>query len=239
MLETVNIKEIKQKMYDQLKNTGWDNLLKGFILSSEMDNILEFLLTEAREGKRFTPTIKDVFRCFIDTPLERTKVILIGQDPYPQPEVANGRAFCCAKTGYLQKSLEYMFKEINDTVYDGEVDISDMDVNLQRWTNQGVLLLNSALTTTINKPGRHSVLWKPFMVYLFDMLSWQDQDIIYCFLGKTAQEYQSLIKTNQYKILASHPASAAYGNLETWDSGNMFVRINDYLDKLGKDSITW
>ncbi len=80
MIETVNIQEIKEKMYEKLKNSGWAEKLRIFILSSDFDKILENLLDLTRENKRFTPPLKHVFRAFEECPYSDLKVVIIGQD---------------------------------------------------------------------------------------------------------------------------------------------------------------
>jgi uracil-DNA glycosylase len=97
MLETVNLQEVKEKLYTRLKDAGWGDPLKTFVLSSDMDIILERLLDEARDNKRFVPQIRDVFKAFEVCPFDKTRVVIIGQDPYPYPEVPDGIAFSCSK----------------------------------------------------------------------------------------------------------------------------------------------
>jgi len=208
MLETVNLQEVKDKLYQKLKNVRWGDPLKTFMLSSDMDKILETLLNEARDNKRFTPTMRDVFRAFEECPYDNVNVIFIGQDPYPQMNTADGLAFSCS----------------ND---------------LLPWAKQGVLLLNSAFTTTIDKPGAHHLLWRPFLVSVIDALIWNKPNLIYVFMGKQAQHYADLIPDNNYKINVSHPASAGYSQHGTWDCEDMWNKINMYLEKQNKPKIEW
>lgn len=76
----VNLDEVKMKLYDRLKLSGWGDKLRTFILSDAMDSILAQLLKEAREGERFTPPLKSVFRAFEECPYKDLKVVIIGQD---------------------------------------------------------------------------------------------------------------------------------------------------------------
>ena len=234
MLENVNLQQVKDKLYNKLKDAGWGDYLKTFVLSSDMDKILERLLEEARDNKRFVPQMKDVFRAFEVCPFDKTKVVIFGQDPYPYPDVPDGIAFSCSKKGKIEVSLDLIFESIKETAvpgYQGEPD-------LKRWSDQGVLLLNSALTTTVYKPGSHYLLWSPFIVSVIDALIWNKQDVIYVFLGSKAQEYADLIPGNNLKILLSHPASAAY-NKKPWDCGDVWNKINTQLVKLNQEPIKW
>ena len=154
---------------------------------------------------------------------------MIGQDPYPQPDVADGIAFSCSKKGKPEASLRYIFKAL---------DTPDADPNLKRWSDQGVLLLNTAMTVEVNNVGSHYDMWKPFMSSLLTEISNLRPDIIVVGLGKKAQEWLSYFPFGT-KLEVSHPASAAYRKGGTWDHQNVFNRINEYLTWQGKDLIKW
>ena len=236
MNNTINLEEVQMRLYERLKPSGWADKLKGFILSDDFRKILQTLLVESNEGKRFTPLIKQLFTAFEECPYDKLKVVMMGQDPYPYPGVANGIAFSCSNTGKVEASLRFMFKEIEDTVHpEGYT----RDPDLTRWANQGVLMLNTALTTTINRVGQHYILWQPFLAYLFDILNFSNPGLIYVFMGKKAQEWAPSIPENNHKILTSHPASAAHSNLEKWDSKNMFNEVSDLLDKHFNYKMVW
>ena len=233
MTQEVNIQEISQKLYAKVKDKGWDKL-RTFLLSSDMDDILEKLVKEVEQGKRFTPPVKNVFKALEVCPLDTVKVVIVGQDPYPQFNVADGIAFSCSTTGKIEKSLKYMHDSIKDTVDVGYVGSAD----LLPWSEQGVLLINSAFTTTIGKPGTHQELWQPFTAFLLDILVHRKQNLVYVFLGKKAQEFADMIPDDNYKIMVSHPASAAY-NGSKWDCNDMWNKINKYLEENGQFPISW
>src|SRR5258706_195255 len=116
--------------------------MKTFLMSSDMDKILSELLTESQSGKRFTPPLKQVFRAFEECPYNDLKVIMLGQDPYPYTGICDGLAFSCSNTGKVMPSLRYIFKELEETVYPEGY---KWDPDLKRWSNQGILLINTAL----------------------------------------------------------------------------------------------
>lgn len=234
MLQNVNLQEVKEKLYIKLKESGWSEYVKTFVLSSEMDTILETLLSDAMDNKRFTPKVKDLFKAFEMCPFDDVNVVFIGQDPYPQEGVADGIAFSCSNTGKPEASLRYIFDSIKTTT-----GIETSDPDLSRWSKQGVLLLNSAFTTTIGKPGSHQLLWKPFTVAILDALVWNKPNLVYVFLGKQAQAYGDLIPSNNYKYFRSHPASAAYMKQPTWDCDDIWNRINKSLEEQNKPKIQW
>jgi uracil-DNA glycosylase len=227
MEQTINLVEIKEKLIEKLKPSGWANKLKGFIQSSDFDKILETLYNERENGKRFTPPLKDVFKAFEECPEKDLKIVFIGQDPYPQLGVADGMAFSCGVTMKPQPSLRNMFEAIEETVYQGFP--TYQDPNLTRWANQGVLLLNTALTCQVDKIGSHYNIWNEFVMYVFDMLNFTNSGLIFVLLGAKAQELESIIGPNHYILKASHPASAAYTKT-TWDCKNIFLRANEIIE---------
>jgi uracil-DNA glycosylase len=227
MEQTINLVEIKEKLIEKLKPSGWANKLKGFIQSSDFDKILQTLYNEREDGKRFTPPLKDVFKAFEECPEKDLKIVFIGQDPYPQLGVADGMAFSCGVTMKPQPSLRNMFEAIEETVYQGFP--TYQDPNLKRWANQGVLLLNTALTCQVDKIGSHYNIWNEFVMYVFDMLNFTNSGLIFVLLGAKAQELESIIGPNHYILKASHPASAAYTKT-TWDCKNIFLRANEIIE---------
>lgn len=237
MQQKLDISEIKQKMFDKLEPSGWGKIFKSFIFSSDFDKMILQLAQLSSDGKRFTPPLKDVLRAFQECPYDDLKVIIVGQDPYPQFGVADGIAFSCSKTNELQPSLKYMLNEVVRTVYSGHPESTDVD--LKRWSNQGVLMLNTALTTTVNKIGQHYTIWQPFIAYLFDQLTWHKDGLVYVYMGKEAKSWEDAVNDNNLKIFTAHPASAAYQQLKTWDCKDMFNVTNEFLAKNYNTKIIW
>ena len=237
MNQKLDLEEIKDKLSAKLEPSGWALKLRSFIYSTEFDNIITQLAKSANNGKRFTPTLKQMFRAFEECPVNELKVIIMGQDPYPAVGVADGLAFSCSNTKELQPSLRYMLDEVNRTVYKGHP--GSLDVDLTRWSNQGILLINTALTTAVGKIGEHYDLWKPFLAYLFDYLTWNETGLIYIYMGKEAKLWSEAVNDNNYKFFVPHPASAFYAKQERWDSENVFVKINEIVDRQFNAKIIW
>lgn len=223
MTQIVDLQEIKDKLIEKLKPSGWATKLKSFIYSSDFDKILETLYSEREAGKRFTPPLKQVFRAFEECPLSDLKVVIIGQDPYPQLGVADGIAFSCANTQNPQPSLRQIFNAVEKTVYQEYPTYQNPD--LARWSKQGVLMLNRALTCQVDNVGSHYPIWHDFIMYVIDMLSLTNSGLIFCLLGAKAQELESSISQSHYILKASHPASAAYSKTD-WDCNDLFNEAN-------------
>jgi len=238
MIEQPNLEEIKEKLIEKLKPTGWAHKLKGFIQSSDFDKIIKKLYDLRQEGLRFTPPLKYVFRAFEECPLDQLKVVIVGQDPYPGINISDGMAFSCGFTGIPQPSLKEIFKQLEKTVF--EEWPTNQDPNLKRWANQGVLLLNSALTCQIDKPGSHTAIWKDFVSYTIDMLNLTNSGLVFILLGKQAQELEDIIGQNHHILKASHPASAGYSGKD-WDCNNVFNACNKLIKGMNGPSfcINW
>lgn len=230
------IDEIKQKLFNKLESNGWDKIFKSFIFSSEFTDILSKLYTLSTEGKRFTPPLKQVFRAFEECPYDQLKVVIIGQDPYPTLGVADGISFSCSNTNKLQPSLKFILQEVDRTVYGNHVISEDLD--LKRWANQGILMLNTALTVEVGKIGSHYDIWKPFTAYLLDLLNNHNPGLVYVYMGKKAEEWSVLTGDNNYKFTVKHPASAVY-NGSKWDSDDIFNKISAIIKNENNYEITW
>ena len=227
-MESLNI--LKDKLKLDVKKGNWDDILLPFINSKAYDDVVTSLVSLVEGGQRFTPQFKDIFNAFKECDYDNLKVVIVGQDPYPQLDVADGIAFSCSKKGKTEKSLQYIFKALY-----GEYEGYNND--LRRWSNQGVLLINTAFTVEINKIGSHYGIWKSFTEHIFDNINRHNPNTIFILMGKKAEEWITSIPTA--KILkCSHPASAAYRGGE-WDCNDVFNKANEILNKQDKTCINW
>jgi uracil-DNA glycosylase len=220
------IDNLKSQLKVDIEKSNWGNILTPFIDSKAFDEVVDSLVSLVDSGKRFTPKFKDVFNAFKECDYNNLKVVIVGQDPYPQLGSADGLAFSCSKKGKAEKSLQYINKAI-------DTDHTD----LRCWANQGVLLINTALTVEINKIGSHFWNWKPFTEYLFTELNKDNKDIVFILMGRKAEAWQLLL-SNQKLLKCSHPASAAYRG-GVWDSNDVFTKANQELERQGKTCIVW
>ncbi len=229
----VDIDKVQSYLYNRFNDNTWQNKLRMFILSSEFRSILESLVSEVENDRRFTPQVKDVFNGIIQCPYEDLKLVVIGQDPYPQIGVADGIAFSCSKGPGIQHSLRMINQAIKDDFPDYQ-DKTDLSV----WSQQGILMLNTAFTTEIGKPGTHYAIWEPFMSYLLDHIANAKPNLVYLFLGKKAQEWADSVGDDAIKIMTSHPASAAYtGN--KWNHNNVFLKASEAVKERFDYTIKW
>lgn len=228
----ININNIRKKFKDKLSKSGWDEILFPIIDSYEFEVAIYKLKGYVENNQRFTPKLSDLFNAFVYCPYDELKVIILGQDPYPQLGVADGISFSSSYTMKEQPSLRYIFDHLQ-TKYDNY----NRDPDLKRWSKQGVLMLNTAFTVEINKIGSHYDVWKPITQMILSAINKDKSNIAVGLLGKKAEEWQ-LCLNNQYICKATHPASAAYKGGK-WNSCNIFEFINEHLEIHNHKPITW
>jgi uracil-DNA glycosylase len=214
----------------------WYSKLEPFLRTEEFLNIGKTIALK-RQRLDIFPLREEVFRAFQKTPLKDVKCVILGQDPYPNlykhEPVACGLSFCPRNSNYLPPSLRIIKEKIN-TSYE-----SEEDIDIVSWAEQGVLMLNTALTVEHGRAGSHSKLWEPFTQEVFKVLNESSTGVIYLLWGKEAQVYEQFIGPNNYVLKAAHPVSAVYrGNV--WDC-NHFIETNEILNKnFGKEAeINW
>jgi uracil-DNA glycosylase len=154
------------------------------------------------------PQLKDIFKCFRLCSLSNLRVVLIGQDPYPQKGVATGLAFANSPDtpeDSYSPSLEILRESvINYTIPHRRVTFAP---DLEKWEAQGVLLLNSALSCEVGRVGSHTLLWRPFIKSLLTNLSKYHTGLIYLLMGTQAQSLEPYInKQFNHVIHIRHPS---------------------------------
>ena len=157
--------------FKELFHESWHNKIQPFIESEECDAIYKFLKAESQRGKKIAPLSSNVYRCFAETPLDDVKVVLLGMCPYHtlkhNAPVADGLLMGCRNTMELQPSLKQFYDAIERELYNGLAVMAYKDPDVTYLAKRGVLMLNAALTTEINKAGSHIELWEPFTkIYL-------------------------------------------------------------------------
>lgn len=157
------------------------------------------------------PSGGNTFRAF-SLPLPEVKMVILGQDPYPNVKDATGLAFGVDKYRPY-KDFPFSLKVIADCFCESEGEADTFfDPALDMWERQGILLLNSSLTCQQGTPGSHSALWKPFMTEVVKLLD-SAQPNIFILFGKQAQEFDIFVDKQKHFVLhCPHPAALAYGN---------------------------
>ena len=201
-----------------------------------LKSIMQQLIKEYNKCE-CTPPIKDVFKAFVLCKYDDLRIVFLGQDPYPQRGIATSLAFGNKRdTVNMSPSLNILKEAvINPKVPHG---IIQFDNTLESWAEQGILLLNSALTTECNHIGSHILLWRPFVIQLLQRLSSINTGIIYVLFGEQAISYERYINNKfNYVLKVKHPAYYARTNTEM--DSKLFDDINSILYKNNGFKIKW
>ena len=211
------------------KKVLWDEFQQPYFAE-----LKQFLLEEKRKYKVYPPGPM-IFNAFNKTPFDKVKVVLIGQDPYHEPGQAHGLCFSVQDGVPHPKSLINIFKELHDDV-GFEIPVSG---NLEKWTAQGVFLLNATLTVRAHEAGSHQNHgWERFTDAAISKLSMQREGLVFLLWGSYAKQKEALIDTSKHYILSTvHPSplSAHRG----FFGCKHFSKTNEILRKLGKTEINW
>ena len=202
----------------------------------EADKILKSL---ASSSQHICPHLKDIFKAFVYCPFKELRVVLLAQDPYPQKGVATGIAFANASST-PEDSYSPSLEILRDSVIDFTIPHRSVifDPSLEKWEEQGVLLLNSALTCQQGKAGSHSLLWRPFIKSLLTNLSKHTCGIIYVLMGADAQSFEPYInKRFNHIIKIRHPSY--YARTKTRMPSSIWQKVNEYLISQNGYGIEW
>ena len=184
------------------------------------------------------PNIKDVFKAFKLCPYNKCRVVFIGQDPYPQRGVAQGVLFGNS-SDTPENKLSPSLQIIKESVINFEIphNLITFDPTLESWAKQGILMINSALTTEVGKIGVHMMKWRPFMIAFLKQMSMINPGIIYVLFGSQAQILEPYINKNNYVLKIEHPAYFARTNKKM--PYHIWKDINRILYDLYGERIEW
>jgi uracil-DNA glycosylase len=215
---------------------SWKSALEKEFTKNYFIQLAAHLKTEKMLGKTIFPPGSLIFNAFNTTPFDKVSVVIIGQDPYHGEGQAHGLSFSVPTGVKPPPSLMNIFKEIES---DLGIKMSREYGNLTKWAQQGVLLLNAALTVRSGEPFSHAKLgWADFTDAVIQKISEEKENIIFLLWGKFAQEKLILIDQNRHYILkAAHPSpfSADKG----FFGCKHFSKTNELLMKNGKAPIDW
>ena len=180
----------------------WYEVLNDELDKDYMQRISAYLGKRYKETNIY-PAQENIFEAFKQCPYNKTRIVVIGQDPYHTPGTAHGLVFS-TKQDKTPPSLQNIFKEIKNEL--GEHTFNSND--LTQWANQGMLLLNVSLTVEKGRPGSHMNLgWRKFTKKVLEKLNNHPNKIVFLLWGNFARSYKSMIDTNKHVILeTTHPS---------------------------------
>ena len=212
----------------------WKILLDDEFEKEYFKNLVAFVKTEYQQHRIYPPG-SQIFNAFDFCPLDQTKVVIIGQDPYHGPGQANGLCFSVAEGVRMPPSLVNIFKELKD---DLGVDIPPHG-SLEKWAKQGVLLLNATLTVRASTPGSHQNKgWEEFTDAVIDKLSKEKEGLVFILWGAYAQKKGRIIDSSKHFVIESaHPSPFAAH--KGFFGSKPFSKTNEYLKSSGRNEINW
>ncbi len=213
---------------------SWKDALAGEFEKPYFASLVRFLHGEREQGFRVYPPGSQIFKAFELTPVDKVKVVILGQDPYHGPGQAMGLSFSVPDNVPAPPSLKNIFKEIE----------SDLGIrmsgrpNLEKWASQGVLLLNAILTVRAGVAASHSKIgWEEFTDAVIKYLSDNCNGIVFLLWGNFARSKKALIDSSRHYVLeAAHPSPLARG---AFFGCRHFSQTNNILISRGLAPIDW
>ena len=213
---------------------GWEQVFQS---SQDELSDVNSILTELKES--YLPYDANIFKAFDCCPLDKIKVVIIGQDPYHTINssghpIANGMSFSVNRGNRIPPSLMNIYREIGNSVKEFKIPNHG---DLTNWCRQGVLMLNTCLTVKPHQAGSHGQIWLGFIQKVIEAISVQNPHCIYVMWGKKAQVIEKMIRGKPTFLKSAHPSP--FSAHKGFFGNNHFARINDILVSLKKEPIDW
>ena len=213
---------------------SWKEALKNEFEKPYFASLCDFVRQEYKTSTIYLPASL-IFNAFNLCPMDKIKVVIIGQDPYHEPGQAHGLCFSVNDGVKFPPSLQNIYKEIASE-YNQPMPQSG---NLTRWAEQGVLLLNATLTVRAHLAASHQGKgWETFTDNVIKEVNDRCQNVVFLLWGSYAQKKEAYIDKSKHCVLkAAHPSPlSAYRG---FFGCNHFILANNYLRKCGKEEIVW
>ena len=217
-----------------LIGNDWDEILKDEFSKEYYLKLREFLIKEYNESTVY-PDQFDIFNALKFTSYEDTKVVIIGQDPYHGKDQAHGLSFSVNKGVKTPPSLRNIYKELN-------ADLGCTIPNngyLKKWTDQGVLLLNTSLTVRDGEANSHrNIGWEILTDKIIEKLNEKTEPVVFIFWGNNAKSKKKFITNNIHHIVESvHPSPLSA--MRGFFGSKPFSKTNEFLKSIGEMEIDW
>ena len=214
---------------------SWKAPLRPEFNADYMAQLRSFLVAEKAAGKRIFPKGAEWFRAMDLTPLDKVRVVILGQDPYHGPGQAHGLCFSVKPGVPPPPSLVNIYKELQ----------SDLGIErprhgfLEHWAQQGVLLLNSVLTVEMAKAASHQGKgWERFTDAVIRLVNAKEEPVVFLLWGAYAQKKAAFVDTSRHLVLkAAHPSPVSAHN--GFLGCRHFSKCNAFLESKGLPPIDW
>ena len=212
----------------------WDEILKDEFEKTYFKELMNFVQNEYKT-KTVYPYFPNIFNALKYTDYDDVKIVIIGQDPYHGTGEAHGLSFSVLEGVAKPPSLRNIFKELKDDLNIDEPEHG----NLEAWTKEGVMLLNSVLTVEKDKPASHQNRgWETFTDEVIRKINEREKPVVFLLWGSFAKSKKELITNkNHYVIESAHPSpfSANKGFFGT----KPFSKANEFLKQNEQNEINW
>ncbi len=212
----------------------WIPHIDEYLQGENMQNLKKYLLARHKQGAHIYPPPKLWFNAFNTTPFNQVKVVILGQDPYHQPNQAHGLSFSVLSGNATPPSLRNIFAELKS-----DLNINNQKTDLTPWAKQGVLLLNAILTVEESNAGCHANRgWEDFTDHVIRKLNVLRDKIVFILWGKYAQKKGAIIDDQKHYVIKDvHPSplSASRG----FFGSSPFSKTNNYLQLKNIKPINW
>lgn len=215
-------------------DTSWKIILKDEFAKDYFKNLIE-TIKKSYEANICYPAYKDIFKAFTLSDFNKTRVVILGQDPYHGEKQAQGLSFSVPENQKLPPSLRNIYKELKD---DLGID-KGLNGDLQDWAKQGVLLLNSSLTVEASRPGSHQGMgWEEFTDNVIKNISDKKENVVFILWGKYAEAKKDLIDNKKHLIITS-PHPSPFSAHRGFFGSKPFSKTNEYFKSKNKTPIKW
>lgn len=213
---------------------SWKEKLKGEFEKEYFQDLISFVKDEYSKGTVYPPG-PQIFSAFDNCHFDKVKVVIIGQDPYHQPNQANGLSFSVADGVTIPPSLRNIYKELKE---DLGIEMSESG-NLERWAKQGVLLLNSTLTVRSNDANSHNKAgWDQFTDAVINLLNKEKESLVFILWGAFARKKGADIDPFTHKVIES-PHPSPFAAHKGFFGSKPFSKTNAFLEANGIKEIDW
>ncbi|WP_010521695.1 uracil-DNA glycosylase [Aquimarina agarivorans] len=216
-------------------NPEWTSILKNEMEQPYFKDLSAFVEEQYKKHQCFPPKER-IFAALNNCSFDDIKVVIIGQDPYHKPHLANGLCFSVNSGMPIPASLQNIYKEIQE----------DLGVqtpshgNLIQWAKQGVLLLNATLTVQVHKAGSHQKKgWEQFTDAIINIISTKKEGVVFMLWGGYAKKKGAKVASEKHLILQSGHPSPLSANRGLWFGNKHFSQCNTYLKTRKKSKIDW
>ncbi|XP_019630164.1 PREDICTED: uncharacterized protein LOC109474315 [Branchiostoma belcheri] len=218
-----------------LKDETWRDKLKEEFEKDYFSGIEESLSADYSKGEEIFPPKELIFNAFNLTPLDKVKVVLLGQDPYHDTDQAHGLSFSVRPGVKIPPSLKNIYKELSSDIPGFTAPEHGC---LEKWAKEGVLLLNATLTVQAHKPNSHAKIgWQKFTDAAIKVVSDHTQGVVFLLWGGFAHKKEKLVDQAKHRVVkTAHPSPLSASKFKDC---KCFSRVNSALKELGKEEVDW